>query len=78
MATRSKLLEDIHAKSVIYVIPEIEDLILEHGELVLFEPEERVCQQGKKQTHYFMPVSHPLRMIQNNQEGTTESFLGYN
>ena len=24
-----------------------------------------------------MPVSHPLRMIQNNQEGTTESFLGY-
>ena len=48
MATRSKLLEDIHAKSVIYVIPEIEDLILEHGELVCLSPRKEVIQQGGK------------------------------
>jgi ATP-binding cassette, subfamily B, bacterial HlyB/CyaB len=77
MAAQSKLLEEIHAKSLLDVIPQIEDLVLEHGELTLYQAGEKVCEQGQNLTHYFMPISQPLKITQFTEENTNEKFLGY-
>lgn len=77
MATQSKLLEEIHAKSLLDVIPQIEDLILEHGELTLFQAGEKVCEQGQNLTHYLMPISQPLKLLTSIGEDANEKFIGY-
>ena len=46
----------------------MEDLVLEHGELTLFDAGETVCEQGQALSHYFMPISQPLKLIQSTQE----------
>ena len=46
MTARSKLVEEIAAKSLLDVIPDMEQLVLEHGELALYDKDEYICKQG--------------------------------
>ncbi len=76
MVIRSKLLEEIRAESLIDIIPGMDELLLQHGQLRLAEPGEILCESGAPINKYLMPVSSSLKIAQQ-EYALAESPTGY-